>query len=83
MTNEEVFKEYSSEHWVLRENLCYLLQQYWYKINNNSEMPINPVGFVEDFLKDQSLINPIFAEQSKMNTLQDTIVAEVEDFKEL
>ena len=58
MTNQEVFKEYGSEKWVIEQNLCFMLQEYWECIQpkvkdgwNALSMPENPVSFVKKFMK--------------------------------
>ena len=75
MINEEVFKNYGSEKWVIEQNLCFLLQGYWEDLYRKgyvkeSKMPINPVGTVKKFMKDETLCAVEYAEKSKMATLQ-------------
>ena len=77
MKNKDVFENYGSEHWVIRENLCYLLQLYWEKHGNTVTMPENPVAFVKQFLEDETLCNIEFAEKSKLNTLENNVVIEI------
>ena len=83
MTNQEVFKQYGSENWVVEENLCYLLQEYVEELHNKgyikeSQSPINTVGFVKGFMKENTLCNIEFAEKSKMNSLAKREVAVID-----
>lgn len=93
MTNEEVFKQYSTERWVIVENLCFLLQEYWEKHGKKaiedakngyvtSDMPYNPVSFVREFMKDETLCDVGYAEKSKISTVEDNTIEDV-DFTEL
>lgn len=72
MTNTEAFERYSSEKWVLEENLCFMLQDFWDKVREKSDvqlpnkMPINPVTFIKGFLKGDTLVDVKLAEKSKM-----------------
>lgn len=72
MTNNEAFERYSSEKWVLEENLCFMLQDFWDKVREKSDvqlpnkMPINPVTFIKGFLKEDTLVDVKWAEKSKM-----------------
>lgn len=75
MTNQEVFKNYGSEKWAIEQNLCFLLQGYWEECNDKgyvrkSQMPINPVGFVKQFMKEETLCEVEFAEKSKLDSLK-------------
>ncbi|MBR3515412.1 MAG: hypothetical protein IKO10_03790 [Lachnospiraceae bacterium] len=79
MTNEEVFKNYGSEKWVVEEALSYLLQKYWEEVVQKypqiekqigMHCPINPVGAVKEFMKEDTLCSVEYAEKSKMETLQ-------------
>ena len=79
MTNEEVFKNYGSEKWVIEEALSYLLQKYWEEVAQKypqiekqigKHCPINPVGAVKEFMKEETLCSVEYAEKSKMETLQ-------------
>lgn len=93
MTNSEVFKQYNTEQWVIEQNLCFLLQEYWEKYGKKaieqakngyvtSGMPCNPVSFVKQFMKDETLCDVEFAEKSKISTLENNIVGDT-DFIEL
>lgn len=82
MTNQEMFKNYGSERWAIEQNLCFLLQGYWEECNkhgyvNESQMPINPVGFVKKFMKEETLCSVEFAEKSKLDSMKkDAVDAE-------
>ena len=93
MKNSEVFKQYGTEQWVIEQNLCFLLQEYWEKHGKKaieqakngyvtSNMPCNPVSFVKEFMKDETLCDVEFAEKSKISTLESNIVGDT-DFIEL
>lgn len=75
MTNKEVFINYSSEQWVLEQNLCFMLQDYWDKIKEKcgdklpSQMPLNPVTFVKAFMKKETIVDVPLAEKSKMDNI--------------
>lgn len=75
MTNKEVFINYSSEQWVLEQNLCFMLQDYWDKIKEKcgdklpSHMPLNPVTFVKAFMKEETIVDVLWAEKSKMDNI--------------
>lgn len=75
MTNKEVFINYSSEQWVLEQNLCFMLQDYWDKIKEKcgdklpSQMPLNPVTFVKAFMKEETIVDVQLAEKSKMDNI--------------
>ena len=75
MTNKEVFINYSSEQWVLEQNLCFMLQDYWDKIKEKcgdklpSQMPLNPVTFVKSFMKEETIVDVLWAEKSKMDNV--------------
>lgn len=75
MTNKEVFTNYSSEQWVLEQNLCFMLQDYWDKIKEKcrdklpSQMPLNPVTFVKAFMKEETIVDVPWAEKSKMDNI--------------
>ena len=79
MTNEEVFKNYGSERWVVREALSCLLSEYWEEVTQKypqigkqigMHCPINPVSAVTEFLKEETNCSVEYAEKSKMETLQ-------------
>lgn len=57
LTNEEMFIKYSNQHWVLRQLLCYAIQEY-------EEEKGNPVAFVSKFLKEESLVDAGLAKAS-------------------
>lgn len=86
MNNQEVFANYGTEKWVMEQNLCFLLQTYWEAVrgrtgegrNLSSEMPLNPVGFVKEFMKEETLVETEYAEQSKMDHLEKGEVIDVE-----
>ena len=93
MTNAEVFKEYGSEKWVIEQNLCFLLQEYWEKYGKvaveqaknghiTSGMPYNPVSFVKEFMKDETLCSIEYAEKSKISNVENNIIGDA-DFVEL
>lgn len=93
MTNSEVFKEYGTERWIIEQNLCFLLQEYWETHGKKaveqakngyitSGMPYNPVSFVKEFMKKETLCEVEWAEKSKISTVEDNIIEDV-DFKEL
>lgn len=77
MTNAEVFDKFHTEKWVLEQNLCFMLQDYWDKIREKtgigeklpSQMPINPVTFVKAFMKEETIVNVPWAEKSKMDNI--------------
>jgi hypothetical protein len=77
MTNAEVFDKFHTEKWVLEQNLCFMLQDYWDKIREKtgigeklpSQMPINPVTFVKAFMKEETIMNVPWAEKSKMDNI--------------
>lgn len=77
MTNKELFQ--INEPWATEQNLCFLLQIYWDKINEKDNkryqsMPINPVSFAKEFLKDETLVDTNIVELSKMESLQDNCI---------
>lgn len=79
MVNSEVFKQFGSEQWVIEQNLCFMLQEYWDELYEKgavkeSQMPINPVSFVKNFMKEESYVEAEYAEQSKMNTLEKNVI---------
>jgi len=93
MKNSEVFKQYGTEQWVIEQNLCFLLREYWEKYGKKaieqakngyvtSNMPCNPVSFVKEFMKDETICDVEFAEKSKISTLESNIVGDT-DFIEL
>lgn len=93
MTNSEIFKQYNTEEWVIEQNLCFLLQTYWEEYGKKaieqakngyttSSMPYNPVSFVKKFMKDETLCDVKYAEQSKISTIKNDVVIDA-DFIEL
>lgn len=75
MTNEEVFKNYGSEEWVIEDALCFAIQKYWQKCYDEGRVsvahpPVNCVGFVKNYMKEETLCSVKYAEKSKMDTLQ-------------
>lgn len=82
MNNAEVFKQYGTEQWAIEEALCFLLQSYWEEHCKErfgqSQMPYNPVGFVKQFMKEETLVSVEFAEKSKMATLEKSDIIEGE-----
>ena len=85
MTNAEVLKQYGTEKWVVKETLCYMLQEYWEKCGNAGEMTINPVAFIESFMQEETLCSLKYAELSKMSTVETNVVdtIDAEDIVEL
>ena len=87
MQNAEVFEQYGSEKWVIEQNLCFLLQGFWeqcYKKGyvKESHCPLNPVGVVKEFMKEETIVDTPWAEKSKMYHNENTLVVDAE-FKEL
>ena len=93
MTNAEVFKEYGTEKWVIEQNLCFMLQAYWEEHGKKaledarngyitSAMPYNPVSFVKEFMRDETLCAVEYAEKSKIATVENSIIIDT-DFTEL
>ena len=93
MTNAELFKEYGTEKWVIEQNLCFLLQTYWEEYSKKaveqakngyvtSDMPFNPVSFVKNFMKEETICEVEYAEKSKMHTVENSIIVDA-DFTEL
>lgn len=93
MTNQELFEQYNTEKWVIEQNLCFLLQAYWEEHGKKaieqakngyvtSDMPYNPVSFVKEFMKSETLCAVGYAEKSKMANVENNIVEDA-DFTEL
>ena len=93
MKNAEVFKEYNTEEWVIEQNLCFLLHAYWEKYGKEaierakngyttSNMPYNPVSFVKEFMKEETLCDVEYAEKSKISIVENNIIGDT-DFIEL
>jgi len=79
MLNKDVFKEYGSEQWVIEQNLYFLLQGYWEQLNQKgyikeSQMPINPVGFIKQFMKEETFCDLEYAEKSKLDSAEKSVV---------
>ncbi len=93
MTNAEIFKQYNTEEWVIEQNLCFLLQEYWDTYGKKaieqakkgyvtSGMPYNPVSFVKKFMKDETYCDVKYAEKSKISTVENNVIEDA-DFIEL
>lgn len=93
MTNQELFEQYNTEKWVIEQNLYFLLQAYWEEHGKKaieqakngyvtSDMPYNPVSFVKEFMKSETLCAVEYAEKSKMANVENNIVEDA-DFTEL
>lgn len=93
MTNAELFKEYGTEKWVIEQNLCFLLQEYWEEHGKKaieqakngyttSDMPYNPVSFVKNFMKEETICDVEYAEKSKISTVENNTIVDVK-FTEL
>lgn len=93
MTNSEIFKQYNTEEWVIEQNLCFLLQEYWETHGKKaiddakngyitSGMPYNPVSFVKKFMKGETLCDVEYAEKSKISNIENNIIGDA-DFIEL
>ena len=95
MTNQELFEQYNTEKWVIEQNLCFLLQTYWEEHGKKavedakngyitSAMPYNPVSFVKEFMKEETICAVEYAEKSKINTLENNEVETIDaDYIEL
>ena len=92
MTNSEIFKQFNTEEWVIEQNLCLLLQEYWEEHGKKAieqakngyttnGMPYNPVSFVKKFMKEETLCEVEYAERSKMENLENNVIDA--DFAEL
>lgn len=93
MTNLEIFEQYNTEKWVIEQNLCFLLQTYWEEHGKKAiedakngyithTMPYNPISFVKEFMKNETLCDVEFAEKSKLSTIENNVIEDI-DFKEL
>lgn len=81
MTNLEVLQEYNTEKWVLEQTLCFMLEIYWddyCKDKYGSKLPENPVSFVKRFMKEETYCEVEFAEKSKMKTLEQKGIIDME-----
>lgn len=76
MTNKEVFENYGTEDWIMREVLCYLLMRHKDELAKHPE--VNPVGVVQEFLAEETLVNLKYAEMSKMRTLESKVIIDAE-----
>ena len=87
MTNQELFEQYNTEKWVIEQNLCFLLQEYWdeyCKDEFGMRMPENPVSFVKKFMKEETICDIEYAEKSKINTLENNVTETIDaDYIEL
>ena len=72
MLNKDIFKEYNTENWVIEENLCYLLQMYKEELMKNKDP--NILGFVKNFMKQETFIEVEYAEKSKMDTVETNVI---------
>lgn len=72
MLNKDIFKEYNTENWVIEENLCYLLQMYKDELRKNKDP--NILGFVKNFMKQETFIEVKYAEKSKMDTVETNVI---------
>lgn len=70
MTNKEVFEQYGREYWVIEENLYYLLLEYKELVKSGDWRSTNLVGFVKQFMKEESYASIEFAEKSKLDALE-------------
>ena len=80
MTNKEVFESYGSERWVVEDNLYFLLQEFAEKLGVRP--PFNTVGFIKNFMKEETLVEVEFAEKSKLDHLEENGCIDG-DFREL
>lgn len=92
MQNKEFFENYGTEKWAVEQNLCFLLQEYWEAVRERTgvgrtleaNMPLNPVSFVKEFMKEETLVDIKYAEMSKMDTMEKKNVGVVDaDYREL
>ena len=85
MTNRDVLKEYASENWVVEEVLSYLLLKYKELVKEGKMDSTNIVGFIKNFMKEETLVYTDFAEISKQQNLEKSVVIDVEekDIKEI
>lgn len=82
MTNAEVLKEYNTEKWVIEEVLQFLLLEYRDATQNGR--PINTVGFVKDFMKQETYASVEYAEKSKMDRVESNVIDVVDaDVREI
>lgn len=73
MQNKEFFANYGTENWAVEQNLCFMLQEYWDAVRERTgigqtlpvQLPLNPVSFIKEFMKEDTLVEVKYAEQSK------------------
>lgn len=87
MQNSEVFAQYGSEKWVVEQNLCFLLQNFWEQLHTKgyvkeSHCPLNPVSVVKSFMKEETIVDIPYAEMSKMEHIEKSAIIDAE-FKEV
>ena len=78
MQNKEFFANYGTENWAIEENLCYMLQEYWEAVRTRTgigktltiQLPLNPVSFIKEFMKEETLVDVKYVEQSKLSNLE-------------
>ena len=73
MTNLDVFKEYSSEKWVIEQALSFLLQEF-VEENKYEHPKVNPIGIIKKFLDEETVCDVEWAEKAKMNRIEDSVV---------
>lgn len=89
MQNNEFFANYGTEQWAIEQNLCFMLQEYWEAIRNRTgigktlpiQLPLNPVSFIKEFMKEDTLVDIKYAEQSKMSNLEKKEVSQISSEK--
>lgn len=76
MTNAEVFDKFHTEKWVIEQNICFLLQEYWEEVSKKSngklpsQMPLNPVTFTKAFMKRETIVDTGWAEKAVIDRIQ-------------
>ena len=91
MTNKEVFAKYGDIQWTTESNLCFLLQEFWETVRNNSpelKLPshpsINLVSFVKKWMKEETIVEVDMAERNlQENLLAKENVIEDAEYREL
>lgn len=89
MLNSEFFANYGTEQWAVEENLCFMLQKYWETVREQTYPgkplplmpPVNLVSFTKEFMKENTLVEVKYAEQSKMQNLETAAIDA--EFREL
>jgi len=74
MTNRELFERYNTKKWIIEQNLCFLLQEYWdkhCKDEFHSRMPENPVSFVKKFMKEETICDIKCVDENDENIVED------------